>query len=126
MNPIRYFQGDFIRIAACFCCCLIFVGCETTDYEPLIMKKKLRELEAQIQSSKGSSPVEIPTDLVERIDNLEKVVAELKKDNLNLKNLLEKAAREKEKALLVELESLGAFVDLNSDGFAETVDLREE
>jgi Leucine-rich repeat (LRR) protein len=46
-------------------------GCETTDYEPVIFKKKLRELEEQ---TAGDS-----AELRQKIEQLEREIAELKK-----------------------------------------------
>ena len=53
----RFFEKTLLILLMGFT--VFAIGCETTDYEPLIMKKKLKELEA-------------------KIDSLEKEVSELK------------------------------------------------
>ncbi len=103
----------------------VSVGCETTDYEPLLMKKKLKDLETEI-------------------DDLQKQVNELKSgsasernsaatDNVPEKGTVESPVVEEavglsadaEKVIRDELENGEAFFLLNSDGFAIEADLSE-
>jgi len=104
---------------------LFLSGCETTDYEPLIMKTKLRELEEQIETIGKPGSAEIPADLAERIGQLENEVSNLKKSNRELKDELVAQAKKNEQELFAELESRDAFVEKNSDGLIETIDLTE-
>ncbi len=57
-------------------------GCETTDYRPVIFKKKIKELEDQVAKIKVNA---VPADLVARIESLEKEVVQLRYSNAELK-----------------------------------------
>ena len=57
------------------------VGCETTDYEPLIMKKKLKELEARLDQLGDGANTAQHEKLEARIRELEQEIKSLKTKN---------------------------------------------
>jgi cell division septum initiation protein DivIVA len=111
--------------------CVLFavasVGCETTDYEPLVMKKKIKDQEAEIESLKaeiaemkssgGSTAVPGSTGR-----------AEVAADNSNSQPEIAAAptlSAEEEKQIRDELENSDAFFVVNEAGFATEADLAE-
>ncbi len=46
----RFFEKTFLALLLSFS--VLAIGCETTDYQPLIMKKKLKEMQAEIDALK--------------------------------------------------------------------------
>ena len=106
-------------LGLCFTC-----GCETTDYEPLIIKKRLQELEERIDSI-GTSDSEIPDNVAERIQALEDEVSELKAANESLNNKLSQKLKKKQAELLAELENVEAYFELDDNALLKYVDLTE-
>lgn len=111
--------------------CILFaaatVGCETTDYEPLLMKKKLNDLESENERLK-SEIVELSgsgaSNEVAGSTGREEVV----KDNSSSKPESSAApalSAADEKLIRDELENSDVFFLVNAGGFATEADLSE-
>ena len=65
MNNLPFKHSIFFTICFSFLALALNSGCETTDYEPLIMKKKLQEMQQEITelkaAVKGIDAPEAPT-----------------------------------------------------------------
>ncbi len=129
---------------------VVIAGCETTDYEPLLMKKKLQEMEAEIDvlkdeitKLKSRSVVSIESDdsaMLQTEKNqsnnstedsnsasssvaVSSVAAEnTSKETTESKNKLTAA---EEQPIREELENADAYFDTNEAGFTTEVDLAE-
>ncbi len=108
---IKKSQILFLLVVSAFA-----IGCETTDYEPLIMKKKMKELETEIEKLRGE-------------------VAELKASGVSQvipapadpkpAAVVSNATPGDETAVREALENSDAYFDLDDDGFVVTADLLE-
>ena len=56
----RFFEKMLLILVMSFS--VLAIGCETTDYEPLIMKKKLKEMEARIKLLEEKAGIKDPQD----------------------------------------------------------------
>ncbi|MFN9881407.1 MAG: hypothetical protein ACK557_23290, partial [Planctomycetota bacterium] len=88
-------------------------GCETTNYDPLIVKAKLKELEAKIDAAGGGATpatAEVPPDLIERLKKLEAEVKSLKEQNQKLESQISASLRAAEAQAGEALAALGGVL----------------
>ena len=92
---------------------LLFAGCETSNYDPLIVKNKLKELEAKIDAvGGGAAPAaaEIPADVAERLKKLEAEVKQLKEQNKKLESQISASLRAAETQAAQAVSTLGGVL----------------
>lgn len=119
-----------MRHPVCFVCLVLValtVGCETTNYDPLIVKKRLRELEAEIETLK-SEVADLKKDRAARPPGLpvfENVTSQAPAV-MNVATPSRKTlSASEEKQVRDELEALDVYFSVDDSGFAVEADLME-
>lgn len=107
---------------------LLMVGCETRDYEPLILNQKLKELQdevdalkAEVETLKTSGAVPSSGDRVSQNSPVPSVSAPQTPAVPDVPSI----SVEEEAAIRAELENLDVYFVLDGSGYAQEADLME-